>query len=156
MISNDSLNWWHNLPRPRKLMLTSIIVLFVSQFFMYAESTGYGILSMDAEYNTSGTYWSSYNAVGTGWQVHPGMAGVVIPLLALAYVSKICEGALWRSWGYLGSVILLSSCVLDGGQEYMTGTRIGFVAMAIAIWATIENRRMRINEEKSRQIPHHT
>jgi hypothetical protein len=147
MTSNDALNWWSNLPRPRRLMLTATVVLFVSQFFMYSESTDYGMLSMDANYNTHGTYWFTGDPVGTGWQIH-WQAKLIIPLLAVAYLSKICEDLRWRAWGYLASVFLVFFSMTPG-QQWMTGMRIGFAAMAIAIWAAVENRRLRIKEKKA-------
>jgi hypothetical protein len=136
---------WQKMSKARRTMTVALAVLFVSQFFAYAEDRGYGVLSMDSNYNTSGTYWVDLEPSGTGWEIHP-YARLIIPFLAFAYITSLCEQPWWRNWGYLASVMLVFIC-LSPGQQWMPGTRLGFVSLGLAIWAAVQNRRARKAEQ---------
>ncbi|HWA97997.1 MAG TPA: hypothetical protein VG713_05870 [Pirellulales bacterium] len=144
---NPIASQWQTMRKARRIMVVAIGLLFVSQFFTYHEYSGTGTLSVDADWNTYGTYWPDLEPVGTGWQIHP-QAWIVIPALAIVYFTAFCERAWWRRWGYLASVFLVMIC-LAHGQQWVTGTRLGLGAWALSIWSAVQNR----NERKAAEPP---
>lgn len=139
-MSTETLRrWWRGLRKPRRLMLISLAVLFAGQFFTCAVSTGFGHLSVDANFNTRGTYWFTYNPTGTGWKIHPA-AKYLLPLLAAVYLTGICESVLWRRWGYWASLVLVFFCV-SPLQWVTLGGKVCLTGFALTIWAAVANRK---------------
>lgn len=139
MSTAGSSSWWRGLRKPRRLMLVSLAVLFVGQFFTCAVSTGFAHLSVDADFNTRGTYWYTYNPTGTGWQIHPA-AKYALPLLAALYLTAVCENALFRRWGYWASLLPVFLCVSP--LQWVTwGGKICLAGFLLAMAAAVRNKK---------------
>ena len=119
-------------------MLVGLAVLFISQFFSYCADDSYGIMTMDAEFNTHGTYWLSTGPVGTGWQLH-AVAPYLFAVFAFIYFTVRCETAYWRRWGYLLTVILAFGCLAPGAWV-CGGFKLGLAGYGLMIWAVARNR----------------
>ena len=81
----------------RLTMIAAILLLFVSQFFLYLNDLGSGYIpnAMDLEHYTQ-VVFTGLGQVGTGWELHPH-AYVILMVLAFAFLRDEIVGSSWFS-----------------------------------------------------------
>ncbi len=125
----------------RLLMIAAIVLLLVSQFFLYLDDPATGQLFVDADFNTAGFY--SIPPTGTGWELHPH-AYVILVVLAFAYLrDDILEMRWFDRAGWWLTVVLFIAATIPGAYLRATGGGMGGIAVLMAIIAAILHMRER-------------
>lgn len=123
----------------RLLMIAAIVLLFVSQFFLYLNDPGGGFIpnAMNLEEYTR-VVITSFGAVGTGWELHPH-AYVILIVLAFAFLrDEVVESPLFSRAGWWVSLILVIACILPGAPlRNAPGAAMGGIAALIALAAVL-------------------
>jgi len=122
----------------RLIMLAAIVLLFVSQFFLYVADPGEAMLGR----MTDVTAYTSYNPFqsmhyGTGWELHP-WAYVILPLLGLVFVRDDVVDIGWFSrFGWWVAVALILAATFPGRylSESAIGGSMGGIALLLGILA---------------------
>lgn len=137
--------FWAEASLAKRLVVVMLVLLFASQFFMYNDSSSYGMLFVDADFNTTGYYYSDYSPVGTGWQIHP-QAYIIIACLVVLYLNDFTSGRFWTRFGYWITLVLTFMCIVPGTTREPGGA-LGAVCVLLALIAAIvsvrEARRMK-------------
>jgi hypothetical protein len=136
---NEILRWWKDRPRPSQVALIAIAVLFVSQFFHYNDSHTWGVLSISANWNTVGHYYSDGAKSGTGWEIHR-WAWLMIVILAVLHGSDISESRHFLRFGYWLSLPLIIIAFTPASIS-TPGGKMGFAALCLMLLAAIWNLR---------------
>lgn len=121
----------------RLLMLAAIVLLFVSQFFLYLnDSGGYITNAMDLEHYTQLVLTGG--GVGTGWELHPH-AYVILVVLGFAYLrDDIVDAAWFARFGWIATVVLVFAATVPGAYiRNAIGGSMGGIALLLAIIATV-------------------
>lgn len=123
----------------RLLMIAALVLLFVSQFFLYLNDPGGGYIpnAMNLEEYTR-VVITSFGAVGTGWELHPH-AYVILILLAFAFFrDDIVNAPLFSKAGWWVSLILVIAATVPGAYiRNATGGSMGGIAVLIAFAAVL-------------------
>ena len=95
-------------------MLAAIAVDAVSQFLLYRKggSGGYLTGATDMDHYT-GIVLDLSPPEGTGWELHT-LAAATLLALAVVYLTKVCQAALWARWGWWASCVLLLLTMTPG------------------------------------------
>lgn len=134
----------------RLLMIAAIVLLFISQFFLYLNDQGSGYIpnAMDLEHYTQ-LVITSYGAVGTGWELHPH-AYLFLVILAFAFLRDDVVGSPWFSafgwWVSLG--LVLASTWPGAYLRDAVGGSMGGIAVLIALASVILHLR-EVREQKA-------
>jgi hypothetical protein len=123
----------------RLLMLAAILLLFVSQFFLYLNDEGSGFIPNAMNLNEyTDLIITSFAAVGTGWELHPH-AYVILVVLAFAFlVDDIVNAPLFARAGWWVSLILVIAAILPGASlRDAPGASMGGIAALIAFAAVL-------------------
>jgi hypothetical protein len=123
----------------RLLMIAAIVLLFVSQFFLYLndQSSGYIPNAMDLEHYTQ-LVITSYGAVGTGWELHPH-AYLFLVILAFAFLRDDVVDAPWFStagW-WIGLGLVIASTWPGAYLRDAIGGSMGGIAVLMALAAVL-------------------
>jgi hypothetical protein len=123
----------------RLMMIAAIVLLFVSQFFLYLNDPGGGYIpnAMNLEEYTR-VVITSFGAVGTGWELHPH-AYVILIVLAFAFLrDDIVESPIFSKAGWWVSLILFVVAILPGAPlRDAPGAAMGGIAALIALAAVL-------------------
>ncbi len=123
----------------RLLMIAAIMLLFVSQFFLYLNDSGGGFIpnAMNLIEYTD-LVRTSFAAVGTGWELHPH-AYVILVVLAFAFLrDDIIHAPLFEKAGWWVSLILVFAATLPGAYvRNAIGGSMGGIAVLIAFAAVL-------------------
>ena len=123
----------------RLLMIAAILLLFISQFFLYLNDQGGGYIpnAMDLEHYTQ-LVITSYGAVGTGWELHPH-AYLFLVILAFAFLrDDIVSIPLFSKAGWWVSLVLVVASTWPGAYlRDAIGGSMGGIAVLIALAAVI-------------------
>jgi hypothetical protein len=123
----------------RLTMIVAIVLLFVSQFFLYLNDQGGGYISnaMDLEHYTQ-VVFTSFGAVGTGWKLHPH-AYVILVVLAFAFLrDDVVDSPLFAKAGWWVSLVLVVVAILPGAPlRDALGASMGAIAALIALVAVL-------------------
>jgi hypothetical protein len=121
------------------VMIAAILLLLVSQFFLYLNDPGSGFIpnAMDLERYTQ-LVTGSYMAVGTGWELHPH-AYVILVVLAFAFLrDDIQSSPLFSRFGWWASLVLVFAATVPGAYlRNAIGGSLGGIAVLIALAAVI-------------------
>lgn len=118
------------MEKPRKFMLYSIGLLFLSQFFKYDSDWA---ISPSFDYSTNRfTSTGYYYQAETGWGYHGWVGGLIIGLLAFFFYFR--NPRLRSYWIALPFIMILAF----GGS---TGGAMGFISMLIAGYAIYLKRK---------------
>lgn len=123
----------------RLLMIAAIVLLFVSQFFLYLNDPGSGFIPNAMNLNEyTDLVRTSFAAVGTGWELHPH-AYVILIVLAFAYLrDDIVASPLFSKAGWWVSLILVIAATVPGAYiRNATGGSMGGIAVLIAFAAVL-------------------
>lgn len=126
----------------RLLLICSLLLHFVSQFFTYADG--------EAAYLTYATNTDVYTGLvpetgprGTGWELHP-QAYLILMGLAFALLrDDIAEHPLFQRWGYWLTAALFVVAAVPAVPMRTLGGALGAIAILIAIAAAVINWRGR-------------
>jgi hypothetical protein len=140
------------MPRSRRLMLTAIAIMAVSQFMNYvAPHEESGRVLLTGVYVTravGGTVSASQHAPGeTGWSIHPH-AKLVLIALALLFLANPDLGAGWRRWQFwLATIAMLCFCLFPLKVEYVPGwgALVGLIAVIFDVRAA-RARKAEVNQ----------
>ena len=123
----------------RLLMIAAILLLCISQFFLYLNDQGSGYIpnAMDLEHYTQ-LVITSYGAVGTGWELHPH-AYLFVVVLAFAFLrDDIVSSPLFSKVGWWVSLVLVVASTWPGAYlRDAIGGSMGGIAVLIALAAVI-------------------
>ena len=123
----------------QRLMIAAIVLLFVSQFFLYLNDEGSGFIpnAMDLEHYTQ-LVITSFGAVGTGWELHPH-AYVIVVVLAFAFLrDDIVTSPLFSRFGWWASLVLVVAAIVPGAPlRDAIGASMGGIAFLSALGAVI-------------------
>jgi len=119
----------------RLLMIAAAVLLLVSQFFFYLDDPSTGILSIDADFNTTGYY--IFGAKGTGWELHPH-AYVILVILGFAFLrDDILEIAWFSRFGWWAAVALVIAATAPGAYFRALGGGLGGISVLMALGAAV-------------------
>ena len=123
----------------RLMMMAAILLLFISQFFLYLNDRGGGYIpnAMDLEHYTQ-LVITSYGAVGTGWELHPH-AYLFLVILAFGFlVDDIVNSPLFAKVGWWVSLALIVASTVPGAYlRDAVGGSMGGIAVLIALASVI-------------------
>ena len=129
------------LERSRKILLMSIALLFISQFFRYSSDIfSAGFYSFYHRSNVGAYYYEG----GSGWSYHGWLGGLIIALAAVYF--SYSQRKLRDYWIVLPFIILLGF----GGS---VGGIMGFLSMLLAGYS-IYLRRKEAKAEKLNKTSH--
>lgn len=128
----------------RLLMIAAIVLLFVSQFFLYLDDPSNAFLSIGGDFSST-LYIYDFGAKGTGWDLHPH-AYVILVVLAFAFLSDDIAGhPLFVRFGWWGALALVIAATVPGAYLRAFGGSLGGIAVLMAIGAAtlhvLETRR---------------
>ena len=137
------------------LMIAAIVLLFISQFFLYLNDQGSGYIpnAMDLEHYTQ-LVITSYGAVGTGWELHPH-AYLFLVILAFAFLrDDVVSSPLFAKVGWWVSLVLVIASTWPGAYlRDALGGSMGGIAVLIALAAVLvhqaEARQQKAAEAKA-------
>lgn len=123
--------------RAQLLMIAALVLLLVSQFFYYLDDPGTGVLSIDADFNTTGYY--TFGAQGTGWQLHPH-AYVILVVLGFVFLrDDIIDQPWFKKFGWWVALALVFAATIPGAYFRADGGAMGGIAVLMAIGAVALN-----------------
>ena len=137
----------------RLLMIAAIVLLFVSQFFLYFDDAGRGYITnaMNLEEYTQ-LVITSYGSVGTGWELHPH-AYLFLVILAFAFLrDDVVDSTLFSRVGWWISLILVVASVWPGAYLRAPGAMMGGIAVLMAL-AAVLLRQAEARQEKAAAKP---
>lgn len=123
----------------RLLMIAAIVLLFVSQFFLYLNDEGSGYIPNAMNLNEyTQVVITGFGAVGTGWELHPH-AYVILIVLAFAFLrDEIVNAPLFSKAGWWVSLVLVIAATVPGAYiRNATGGSMGGIAVLIAFAAVL-------------------
>ena len=123
----------------RLLMIAAIVLLFVSQFFLYLNDRGSGFIPNAMNLNEyTQVVITDLGAVGTGWELHPH-AYVILVVLAFAFLrDDIVHSPLFDKAGWWVSLILVAAATFPGAYvRNALGGSMGGIAVLIAFAAVL-------------------
>ena len=137
------------------LIIAAIVLLFISQFFLYLNDQGSGYIpnAMDLEQYTQ-LVITSYGAVGTGWELHPH-AYLFLVILAFAFLrDDVVSSPLFSKVGWWVSLVLVIASTWPGAYlRDAIGGSMGGIAVLIALAAVLvhqaEARQQKAAEAKA-------
>ena len=120
----------------RLLMITAILLLFVSQFFLYLDDDSSAYLSIGADYSST-LYIYDFGAKGTGWDLHPH-AWVILVVLGFAFLrDDIVDHRLFVRYGWWVAVALVFAATIPGAYLRAFGGSLGGISLLMALGAAI-------------------
>lgn len=128
----------------RLLMIAAILLLFVSQFFLYLDDESSAFLSVGGDFSST-LYIYDFGAKGTGWDLHPH-AWVILVALAFAFLrDDIADHRLFVRFGWWVAVALVLTATIPGAYLRAFGGSLGCISLLMALGAailhTLETRR---------------
>lgn len=124
------------------LMIVAIVLLFISQFFLYLNDPGGGYIPNAMNMNEyTQLVITSYGAVGTGWELHPH-AYLFLVILGFAFLREDVVGAPWFSaFGWWIALVLVIASTWPGAYlRNAIGGSMGGIAVLIAFAAVMLHR----------------
>jgi len=119
----------------RLLMMAAILLLFVSQFFLYLNDQGGGYIpnAMNLTQYTD-LVITGFGAVGNGWELHPH-AYLFLVILAFAFLrDDIVNSPLFSKAGWWVSLVLVVASTYPGAYlRDAVGGSMGGIAVLIAL-----------------------
>ena len=140
-------------PRSQLLMCGALVLVIISQFFMYSNDQASAMLTdmTNTDYYTGMIVFGG-GAVGTGWAIHP-QAYVLLPVLLFVFLRHDFDHRAWfQRFGYWAGVILMfftmtpATPLLDNSG----GAKLGFIALGLAIvaaWMHGRERKAKLKAE---------
>ena len=123
----------------RLLMIAAILLLFVSQFFLYLDDESSAFLSIGADYSST-LYIYDFGAKGTGWDLHPH-AWVILVALGFAFLrDDIADHRLFVRYGWWVAVALVFAATIPGAYLRAFGGSLGGISLLMALGAAILHR----------------
>ena len=139
-------NYIADRSRPQLVMCGALVLLIVSQFFMYANDQASAMLTdMTNTDLYTGMAVFGGGAVGTGWQLHP-QAYVLLPVLLFVFLRKDFDHRQWfQRFGYWLAAILMLFTMTPATplMDNSGGAKLGFIALGIGIVAAWMHGRAR-------------
>jgi hypothetical protein len=120
----------------RLLMIAAIVLLLVSQFFLYLDDPSSAFLSIGGDYSST-LYIYDFGAKGTGWDLHPH-AYVILVVLAFGFLSDdIADHPLFVRFGWWAALVLVIAATVPGAYLRAFGGSLGGISVLMAIGATL-------------------
>jgi hypothetical protein len=121
------------------LMIVAIVLLFVSQFFLYMNDQGSGYIPNAMNLNEyTRVVITSFGMVGTGWELHPH-AYLFLVILAFAFLRDDVVSAPWFSkvgW-WIALALVVASTWPGAYLRDAIGGSMGGIAVLIALAAVL-------------------
>ncbi len=118
------------------LMLAALVLLLVSQFFLYLDDPSSAQLSIGADFSST-LYIYDFGAQGTGWQLHPH-AWVILVVLAFAFLrDDIYAHPAFIRFGWWAAVALVLAATVPGAYFRAFGAGLGGIAVLAALAAAV-------------------
>lgn len=132
------------------LMIVAIVLLFVSQFFLYMNDQGGGYIPNAMNLNEyTQLVITSYGSVGTGWELHPH-AYLFLVILGFAFLRDDVVNAPWFSalgW-WIALALVIASTWPGAYLRNAIGGSMGGIAVLMA-FAAVMLHRMEAKQQKA-------
>lgn len=122
----------------RLLMIAALLLLTVSQFFLYHKAEDSSFLVLEPNFRGSTLYMDlDAHKAATGWELHPH-AYIIQLLLAFALLrDDIAESGKFLRFGYWLCAVLIFAATLPGTPMRAQGAGMGGIATLMAIAAAV-------------------
>jgi hypothetical protein len=132
----DSLKELYRDKSPaHRLMLLALLVLTVSQFFLYETKSDNSYMSLGPNFSSTVYLDVSARNAATGWELHPH-AYVILVALAFALLRDDLADTRWFDrFGYWLVVLLMFFAATPSAPFRAKGAAAGFIAILIAVAA---------------------
>lgn len=134
----------------RVLMIAAIVLLFISQFFLYMNDQGSGYIPNAMNLNEyTQVVMTSFGMVGTGWELHPH-AYVFLVILGFAFLrDDVVNSPLFSKIGWWISLVLVVASTWPGAYlRDAIGGSMGGIAVLMAL-AAVLIRQAEARQEKA-------
>lgn len=122
----------------RLLMIAALLLLTVSQFYLYQKTENRSYLIVGPDFRDSTLHLDlDARKAATGWELHPHAYLIQLVLAFALLRDDIAESRMFMRFGYWLCVLLMFAAIIPGTPMRAPGAGMGGIAALMAIAAAV-------------------